>query len=57
MKLITRIALAIFASAVIIFEPDGFSNLLSISLKSFGKEAAKIEKKMSKTRSHPSDNL
>ena len=45
MKKITRIAFAAFASAIIIFEPQAFHDLLGIALKTFGEKSAKLEAK------------
>jgi hypothetical protein len=48
MKYWTRVALGFFAFTVIVHEPKAIETLLEVALKSFGKEAAKIDKKMSK---------
>lgn len=45
LKRITRVALALFVGALIVYEPDTITVLVDTALKAFGKEAAKIEAK------------
>lgn len=47
-KLITRVALALFVGALIIHEPEEIAKVLGTTIEVFGKELAKLEARKKK---------